>query len=260
MTVSVTQNEGTDAGAAPLTPDLLDAFAEEYYLNDEIADVDIEEMGQQRSLDRTLAALHGAGRVLEMGFGTGLVTAELLARGVDIEVVEGSPRLAAAAAEKHAAAGLIVHTAMFEDFVPAQPYDAVLALHIAEHVAEPVALFRQIRSWLRPGGAVVVMVPNAESLHRRLAVRMGLQDELDDLSGRDRLVGHLRVFDFATLTADLAEAGFDVTEQFGYQLKTVPNSMMLDWPDTLIAALIDISPEIPPAMLANIGVRAVAPS
>jgi 2-polyprenyl-3-methyl-5-hydroxy-6-metoxy-1,4-benzoquinol methylase len=263
MTTSTTENPTDTAAQNPaLTPEILDAYADEYYLNDAVSDVDIEEMGQQRSLGRTLAALHldqlpGIGRVLEMGYGTGLVTSELLARGVDIEVVEGSPQLARAAADKHAAAGLVVHTAMFEDFVPDQPYDAILALHIAEHVADPVALFRQIRSWLRPGGAVVVMVPNAESLHRKLAVRMGLQDKLDDLSGRDKLVGHLRVFDFSTLTADLVKAGFRVTEQFGYQLKTVPNSMMLDWPDSLIAALIDISPEIPPALLANIGVRAV---
>jgi 2-polyprenyl-3-methyl-5-hydroxy-6-metoxy-1,4-benzoquinol methylase len=233
----------------------LDAFADEYYLNDAVADVDIEELGQRRSLERTLRALHGAERVLEMGFGTGLVTGELLSRGVDIEVVEGSPRLARVAAAKHP--GLVVHTAMFEDFTPVEPFDAVLALHIAEHVSDPVSLFRQIRGWLRPGGAVVVMVPNAESLHRRLAVRMGFQDKLDVLSDRDRLVGHLRVFDFQRLTADLAAAGFEVQEQFGYQLKTVPNSMMLGWPEGLVEALVDISPEIPPAMLANIGVRAV---
>lgn len=240
-----------------LTPDVLDAFADEYYLNAAIADVDIEELGQQRSLERTLEALHGARRVLEMGYGTGMVTSELLRRGVDVEVVEGSPRLASVATERHAQDGLVVHTAMFEDFVPQQPYDAVLALHVAEHVADPVRLFRTIRGWLRPGGAAVIMVPNAESLHRRLAVRMGLQEHLTDLSDRDRLVGHLRVFDFTTLGAALQEAGFGVEEQFGYQLKTVPNSMMLDWPESLVAALVDISPEIPPAMLANIGVRAV---
>lgn len=241
-----------------LTPDALDAFADEYYLNAAIADVDIEELGQQRSLERTLEALGGARRVLEMGYGTGMVTGELLRRGVDVEVVEGSPKLAAVAKQRHAQDGLVVHTAMFEQFVPPRPYDAVLALHVAEHVDDPVRLFRTMRSWLRPGGAAVVMVPNAESLHRRLAVRMGLQQNLTDLSDRDRLVGHLRVFDFATLGAALDEAGFRVDEQFGYQLKTVPNSMMIDWPEPLISALVDISGEIPPAMLANIGVRAVA--
>ena len=85
---------------------------------------------------------------------------------------------------------------------------------------------------------------------------MGLQGKLDDLSPRDHLVGHQRVYDFDGLAGDLARAGFSVQEQFGYQLKTVPNSMMADWPQDLLAALIDISDELPPAMLANIGVRA----
>jgi hypothetical protein len=133
----------------------------------------------------------------------------------------------------------------------------VLALHIAEHVDDPVALFRLVRGWLAPGGAIIVMVPNARSLHRRLAVRMGLQPRLDTLSARDHLVGHQRVYDLAGLRTDLAAAGFTVEEEFGYQLKTVPNSMMGEWPMGLHEALNDISDELAPDVLANIGVRAV---
>ncbi|MCW3014141.1 MAG: methyltransferase type 12 [Solirubrobacterales bacterium] len=240
-----------------LTAAALDAYADAYYLNAEIADVDIEELGQRLSIDRTVAALHGVRRVLEMGFGTGLVTGELLARGVPIEVLEGSPKLCDVARRTHAGAGLVVHEALFEVFAPDEPYDAVLALHIAEHVDDPVALFGLVHGWLAPGGAIIVMVPNAHSLHRRLAVRMGLQRHLDDLSPRDHLVGHQRVYDLARLRADLDAAGFATTEEFGYQLKTVPNGMMGDWPPELHTALVQISAELEPAMLANIGVRAV---
>jgi len=239
-----------------LTPESLDAYAETYYLNAEIDDLDIEELGQRRSIDRTVTALGGATRVLEMGYGTGLVTGELLARGVPIEVVEGSPRLCDVARVNHAASGLVVHEALFESFAPAQPYDAVLALHVAEHVDDPVALFSVVREWLVPGGAIVVVVPNADSLHRRLAVRMGLQQRRDDLSPRDHLVGHQRVYDLQRLSADLAAAGFRTREEFGYQLKVVPNAMMADWPPELLGALVDISPELQPALLANIGIRA----
>jgi trans-aconitate methyltransferase len=238
-----------------LTAAALDAYADTYYLNAAVDDVPIEELGQRRSIDRTVAALHGAGRVLEMGFGTGLVTGELLARDVPIEVLEGSPKLCDVARAAHP--GLTVHESLFETFTPAVPYDAVLALHIAEHVDDPVALFRLVRAWLAPGGAIIVMVPNARSLHRRLAVRMGLQSRLDDLSARDHLVGHQRVYDLDGLQADLAAAGFTTEEQFGYQLKTVPNGMMGDWPMDLHAALVDISGELEPDVLANIGVRAV---
>ncbi len=242
-----------------LTPDALDAYADTYYLNAEIADVDIEELGQRLSVDRTLATIAGARRVLEMGYGTGLVTGELLARGVPIEVLEGSPKLCAVARDRHGGSGLTVHEALFEEFVAPKPYDAVLAMHIAEHVDDPVGLFEIVARWLAPGGSIVVVVPNAESLHRRLAVRMGLQESLDDLSPRDHLVGHQRVYDLACLRADLSKAGFTSEEEFGYQLKTVPNSMMEGWPEELLAALVEISEEIPPAMLANIGIRATSP-
>jgi SAM-dependent methyltransferase len=191
-----------------------------------------------------------------MGYGTGEMARELLGRGLRAEVVEGSPLLAAQAAERHP--GLVVHRAMFEDFAPGPVYDAVLALHVMEHVDDPRALMARVRGWLRPGGTLVVVVPNRESLHRRLAVRMGIQAALDDLSPRDRLVGHLRVYDLDGVGADLAAAGFEVREELGFTLKTLPNAMMLDWPPALLDAITEISPELPPAMCANIGVRAVA--
>jgi SAM-dependent methyltransferase len=147
---------------------------------------------------------------------------------------------------------------MFEHFAPGPVYDAVLALHVMEHVDDPRALMARVRGWLRPGGTLVVVVPNRESLHRRLAVRMGIQAALDDLSPRDRLVGHLRVYDLDGVGADLAAAGFEVREELGFTLKTLPNAMMLDWPPALLDAITEISPELPPAMCANIGVRAVA--
>jgi 2-polyprenyl-3-methyl-5-hydroxy-6-metoxy-1,4-benzoquinol methylase len=171
-------------------------------------------------------------------------------------VVVGSPLLAERARAEHP--GLVVHQAMFEDFDPGPVYDAVLALHVMEHVDDPRALMARVRGWLAPGGALVVVVPNRHSLHRRLAVLMGIQAELDDLSPRDHLVGHRRVYGLDTLADDLRAAGFAVREEFGLTLKTVPNSMMLDWPPDLMDALTTVSPDLPAGLLANIGVRAVA--
>ena len=239
-----------------LTPAALDRYARTYYLSGEVDDIDIEERAQRLSAPRIAEAVGDARRVLDMGYGTGEMAGELLARGLQAEVVEGSPLLADTASDRHP--GLVVHRAMFEDFAPGPVYDAVLALHVMEHVDDPRALMARVRGWLAPGGALVVVVPNRHSLHRRLAVLMGIQDALDDLSPRDHLVGHRRVYGLDTLGADLAAAGFAVREEFGLTLKTVPNSMMLDWPPELLDALTRISPELPAGLLANIGVRAVA--
>ena len=239
-----------------LTPAALDGYARDYYLSDQIEDIDIEERAQRLSAPRVAEAVGDARRVLDMGYGTGEMARELLSRGLQTEVVEGSPLLADEAQARHPE--LVVHRAMFEEFAPGPVYDAVLALHVMEHVDHPLELMNHVRRWLAPGGSLVVVVPNRHSLHRRLAVLMGLQAELGDLSARDHLVGHRRVYGLDTLGADLAAAGFEVREEFGFQLKTVPNSMMLDWSPDLMDALTQISPELPPGLLANIGVRAVA--
>jgi len=240
-----------------LTPEKLDDFASTYYLNEDVRDIYIEELQQQLSLPRVLESVGPARRVLEMGFGTGLITGALLDKGIEAEVVEGSPALRDIALARHGDQGLVVHLAMFEEFEPEEPYDVVMALHVLEHVDAPQEMLARVRTWLAPGGAIVAVTPNRQSIHRNLAVRMGLQRELDDLSPRDHLVGHQRVYGIDTLRAELETAGFRIDDEFGYFLKTLPNSMMLDYSRPLLEALNAISEEIPNHLLANIGVRGV---
>jgi len=230
----------------------LDGYARDYYLGRTAADLDLEERQQQLSLARLAPFLHGS--ILELGFGTGQMTAGLLEAGLETAVVEGSPLLAEEARRRHP--GLTVHEGMFESFTPPHPVDTLLAAHVFEHVDDPRALLEHLRGWLRPGGTLIAIVPNAASLHRRLAVLMGIQDKLDDLSPRDRVVGHRRVYTLEELRADLAGAGFKTHEAIGWFLKVVPNGMMLDWPPQLIDALFAVSEQLDPRELANIALVA----
>lgn len=243
--------------AVELTPDDLDRYASTYYLNAEVDDVDIEELAQRHSVPALLRALDGCGRVLEMGYGTGLITGELLDAGVPLEVLEGSAVLREHALATHP--GLTVHLAMFEDFQPSEPFDAVLALHVLEHVDRPADLLRHVMGWVRPGGVLVAVTPNARSIHRLLGVQMGLQERLDDLSARDHLVGHQRVYDLDGLRGELAGAGLQVTGDFGYFVKPLANSQMVGWPGEVLDGLNAISTQVPTDLLANIGVVAVRP-
>src|SRR3954447_7495656 len=237
-----------------LNPADLEQFANEYYLNPDIADIDIEELAQRHSIPAILAAIGNRRPVLEMGFGTGLIAGELLAAGIDLEVVEGSPALCAEATRRHP--GLAVHEAMFETFEPPHPFGAVLALHVLEHVDDPVVVAKQLGTWLEPGGVLVAVTPNAESIHRHLGVRMGLHEHLDDLSPRDHLVGHKRVFTLDRLAGALSSAGYEVVDRFGYFVKPVANAQMLDWPVEVLEGLNAISDVVPAHLLANIGVVA----
>jgi SAM-dependent methyltransferase len=240
-----------------LTATELDGFARRYYLASDISDHRIENRIQRDGVGQILSRIPASARVLELGTFDGILTEALQAGGIGAELLEGSPLLCAEAAARHP--GLCVHQALFETFTAAAPYDVVLALHVLEHVDDPPALLARMRSWLAPGGRVVLMVPNRESLHRRVALSMGLIEALDELSPRDHMVGHRRVYGFDTLCRDVAAAGLVPGERFGTFLKVLPNRMMLDHSDALLTAIGTVSAALPPELLANIGLVATAP-
>lgn len=191
--------------------------------------------------------------ILEMGYGTGLMLRELTQRhGLHIDLVEGS---AALCEEAHRIYGddMTVYCSFFEQFTCTKKYDTILAMHVLEHVDNPVQVLRQMSLALNPGGRIVILVPNAHSLHRRLALHMQLQDSLHTLSVRDHLVGHQRVFDPDGLRHCAIQAGLNVETRFGFGLKTLPYSMMEGWSDALLRACVQVSAELPPELLANIG-------
>ena len=236
----------------------LDSFASTVYLEDSTGENFIENIIHSTNLPSLLNKLPPTSRILELGYGEGTITAPLVELGYSVEIVEGSSRLCQAARDRFGAK-VPVHEFMFEDFKPTQLYDAALALHILEHVDNPRTVISNVATWLAPGGGVVAAVPNAQSLHRQLAVSMGLQPTIDHLSPRDHLVGHQRVYTLDELAADFQAAGLVVEQRFGYFVKIVPNSMMREWSPDLLRALTTISDKLPPHLLANIGVVARKP-
>jgi SAM-dependent methyltransferase len=233
-------------------PHEIEEIAHRYHQSGEVADKFIENALQYYSYQLISQHLRPAPQsVLELGYGEGIITEALISSGHRVALVEGSRSLADAAREKWGSS-LSVHHCLFEDVILEAKFDWVLACHVLEHVEQPVELIRRTRDWLNAGGKLLIIVPNAESLHRRLAVRMGLHDKLDHLGPRDLLVGHLRVYSFDTLKTDVENGGFRIVASAGYFLKTVPNSLMLNYDPKLLDALLTISPSLPKEMLANL--------
>lgn len=238
------------------TAQTLEDIAHRYHLDDSAADAHIEARSQQYELAWMLAGIPPGSHVAELGFGDGIVSHALVHGGFRVTILEGAPSLAAKATELHP--GAHVESVLFEQHVPREPYDAIMASHVLEHVDDPVGLLRRMRTWLQPRGSLVVVVPNSESLHRRLAVLMGLQPALESPSARDVLVGHQRVYSLALLRQHLDQAGFEVDAHTGFFLKPLPNSMMINYSPQLLDAMLAISPQLPADLLANLGVRARA--
>ncbi len=97
------------------------------------------------------------GRALDVGCGRGDLGAWLIARGWTVAGVEPSPGAAAAARAR----GLDVHVGVLAD-APLEDGSlaAVSFQHSLEHLTDPVADLGRARAALRPGGRVLVTVPN----------------------------------------------------------------------------------------------------
>ena len=187
-----------------------------------------------------------------MGYGEGNFTEMLLQEGKQVDIIEGAELLASEAKSKFKERVNVFHS-LFSEFRPTEKYDAILATNILEHVENPIDVLNCIKHWLSPTGKVLITVPNSESIHRRLAVLMGIQPQLDTLSPRDHLVGHLRVYNKVTLTNDIESADLKIQEMTGFVLKVLPNSMMSEMSNGLLSAFHTISPQIDPTLLANLG-------
>jgi SAM-dependent methyltransferase len=92
-------------------------------------------------------------RVLEVGCASGKVALALMAaRGWTAVGIEPD----AGAAEAARKQGLETHTGTLDDYTGAGDFDAVLFVHVLEHLPDPLASLRRARSLLAPGGHVVV--------------------------------------------------------------------------------------------------------
>lgn len=138
----------------------------------------------------------GLGSFLDVGCGSGEVLAVAAERGwqaVGVEPVEQSA--------KHAVEvrGLDVKATLLEDSgLPERSYDVVSAFHVLEHMSDGTSFLKLIARWAKPGGLVVIELPNWRSMIRRNG----------GMNWRHlRPLEHIAHYTPATLRAALSRAG-----------------------------------------------------
>ncbi len=153
---------------------------------------------QQQRLDLLAPNLTADARVLEIGCSTGHLLSHLNERvgeavGFDLD--------SGAAAFARDELGLTTHSGtLAESGLPQNAFDLVVAIQTLEHIDDPIAACKTFASYVRPGGTLVVEVPN-------------LDDPLLSLYDAPRYrsfyyhKAHLWYFSAASLSAVLARAG-----------------------------------------------------
>jgi SAM-dependent methyltransferase len=104
--------------------------------------------------------------LLDVGAGRGRFVAHARAAGYDARGIEPSRRGVLAGREVY---GVELEAAGIEDAqVAPASIDAATLWHVLEHVEDPQAALRTVAGWLRPGGVLLVGVPNLASAQARL--------------------------------------------------------------------------------------------
>jgi len=119
------------------------------------------------------------------------------------------------------------HESLIEDFNTEEKFDNVFILELLEHVIDPVGMLQKAASFLKDDGTLIVHVPNAHALNRKIAVLMGTLNSCEELSPYDiDIVGHRRSYTIQTLKDDIKEAGLNVVKTGGIFFKMLSFAQM----------------------------------
>jgi len=180
---------------------------------------------------------------LELGPAEGEMTRFLVEDFAQLVTVDGSRELLAQIPDRP---NLRKVHSLFEAYQPEQRFNTIVMEHILEHVDDPVGLLRRATPWLAPGGRILAGVPNGNSIHRLVAVKMGLLKHQCDLNDRDHVLGHQRVYTPATLRADLEAAGLKVVHSGGVYFKPLSNKQIQDhWSEEMIEGFYELGKDFP---------------
>jgi 2-polyprenyl-3-methyl-5-hydroxy-6-metoxy-1,4-benzoquinol methylase len=141
------------------------------------------------------------GKLLDVGCGSGQFLAEMRALGWETVGVEPDREAVKIGRER---LGLCIYEGRLEeaDF-PEESFDAITMHHVIEHVPNPIGFLQACHRLLKPGGKLVAVTPNIESLGHYLFKKSWLH--LDPPR-------HLYLFSPYTLIACAERAGIQVSE------------------------------------------------
>ncbi|OBF81049.1 hypothetical protein A5791_06760 [Mycobacterium sp. 852002-51163_SCH5372311] len=151
---------------------------------------------------------------------------------IKVTVVEPSAEFASNARELAAGReGTEILESFLEQVAPSlQPggFDLIVLSSLLHEVDEPQQLLQALLPHCHTSSIVHVNVPNAHSLHRMLAVEMGLIEDPFELSSTQKLMQQHSTFDLDSLAKLLSQQGFEVQSSGSYFIKPFTHAQMQD--------------------------------
>lgn len=192
--------------------------------------------------------------VLDVGCASGYLAKALKERGNRVSGIEYMPEEAEAARpflEKLVIADLTA-ISLVDEFGEGL-FDAIVFADVLEHLPDPLETVRGAVPLLKPGGSIIISIPNVA----HGAVRLGLLQGSWNYTYTGLLdATHLRFFTRKTLETMLSDAGLTVEELRGTVADPLQCEVQID-DETLPAGIVQWVREQPYAMTYQFVVRAV---
>jgi 2-polyprenyl-3-methyl-5-hydroxy-6-metoxy-1,4-benzoquinol methylase len=146
-------------------------------------------------------------RLLDVGCGPGTFLLVARQEGWDVAGIEPAQE----AASKAIALGLNVFQGYVKDYaaLSPSPFDAIVSFEVLEHVPNPVEVLQGMRALLKPGGMLVLSVPNLDDpycLKQQIALAMPPI--------------HINFFNRRSLGKALQKAGFAIDRFYSLPIPT----------------------------------------
>jgi SAM-dependent methyltransferase len=165
--------------------------------------------------------------LLDMPCGDGLLTAMMAQRFRRVVGADASAAHLARARER--LPEMEFHHDLIEELQLNERFDTITMLNVLEHVTDPVGVLKKAASFLSEDGVLLVHVPNAQAVNRKIAVMMGTLESCEELSPFDiNIVGHRRSYDLTGLCADVRASGLQLVATGGVFYKMLSTPQM-DW-------------------------------
>jgi 2-polyprenyl-3-methyl-5-hydroxy-6-metoxy-1,4-benzoquinol methylase len=167
------------------------------------------------------------GSLLDLACGDGYITSILSEHFTRIVGVDASGTHLEIARKR--LPGIEFHEKLIEELDTNERFDTVSMFNVLEHVIDPVFLLQKAASFLKEDGTMIVHVPNANAINRRIAVLMGTLETCEELSPFDiNIAGHRRAYTMKSFVEEIENAGLRIEKTGGvfYKMLSTPQ---IDW-------------------------------
>ena len=208
------------------------------YTHDYDPDVDFDSWYTDHTAAALVEHLRPGDRVLELGCATGRMTARMVAAGADVLGVDRSADyIERAAARGLPSARFTVGDVEAHVRHERRRYHHVVATNLLHELEDPGGFVAAAAGCLHPQGHLHLSLQNPRSLHRLVALEMGLLDDLGATSARGAAYGTRRSFTRDELVALGTAAGLAPALATGVCLKPLPNDLMATLPPAVLAGM-----------------------